>query len=94
MTHRDPYRDRASNEDENSYAARGVHQEPHVVRADGDRLSARSMIEAIIAIAVLVAALIYTIQRTSMSVATGPNTNSTSAPSSTGQRGTAPGAAR
>jgi hypothetical protein len=91
MTHRDPYRDRTSNEDEDPYAVRGVDQEPHVVRADGDRLSARSMIGAVIAIAVVVAALIYTIQRTSMSVATGPSTNSTSPP---GQGGTAPHAAR
>jgi hypothetical protein len=83
MTLRDPYKDPARDSD--PYEA--FDQEPRVVRARNEGYSSGSMIGALIAVVIVIAAGIYLIQKTTTSTGTGPTATSTSAPSSTGQGG-------
>jgi hypothetical protein len=83
MTLRDPYKDPARDSD--PYEA--FDKEPRVVRARNEGYSSGSMIGAVIALAVVIAAGIYFIQRTTTFTGTRPSTTSTSEPSSTGQGG-------
>jgi hypothetical protein len=83
MTLRDPNRDPARDSD--PYET--FDQEPRVVRARNEGYSSGSMIGALIAVVIVIAAGIYLIQKTTTSTGTGPSATSTSEPSSTGQSG-------
>ena len=83
MTFRDPYQDPMRDRD--PYAV--DDREPYIVRIRNEGWSAGSMISALIALALVGAATIYAINRSSVIAPSVPSSTGTSAPSSTGQDG-------
>jgi hypothetical protein len=81
MLPRDPDTDRVIRE---PYSSGAPNVDLRAARARQDRWSAGSMIGALVAMALIVAALIYGISRSFMPLPSGPSTASTSGPSTTG----------
>jgi hypothetical protein len=81
MSRQDRYKDLAADED--PYAA--FDREPRVIRTRNEGYSTRSMIGALLALTVIIAAVLYVVQKTTSSMGAGPSATGASVPSSTGQ---------